>query len=76
MGHFGWPQVGHFQPFLRDEKENKVGYFEVFKKVIVSDKYDDFDLKIGAERSCPDGHLKIPHLWPPQNAPPYSLFHP
>ena len=29
MGHFGWPQVGHFQPILRDEKENKVGYFEV-----------------------------------------------
>ena len=24
----------------------------------------------------PDGHLKIPHLWPPQNTPPTSLFYP
>jgi len=29
MGHFGWPQVGYFEPFLRDEKEKQVGYFEV-----------------------------------------------
>jgi hypothetical protein len=29
VGDLGWPQVGDFEPFLRDEKENKVGDFEV-----------------------------------------------
>jgi len=27
-------------------------------------------------KDIPDGHLKIPHLWPLQNTPPTSLFHP
>ena len=27
-------------------------------------------------RNCPDGHFKIPHLWPGQNPPPEVRFHP
>jgi hypothetical protein len=25
---------------------------------------------------CPDGHFKIPHLWPGQNTPPEVRLHP
>ena len=28
------------------------------------------------KKTGPDGHFKIPHLWPLQNTPPTSLFHP